>query len=88
MRAADEKLIINELGPKLESKQRNFLHQKPVQPWRTIAPTLLHFKLFTKLNVGIVHHFGTVNHLDVVETRHMRTPNTCSLYEVGQVSIC
>ena len=30
-------------------------------------------------NIGIVHHFDTVNHLDTVETGHsMRTPSTCS----------
>ena len=30
------------------------------------------------MNIGIVHHFDTVNHLDTVETGHMRTPSTCS----------
>ena len=29
-------------------------------------------------NIGIVHHFDTINHLDTVETRHMRTPSMCS----------
>ena len=29
-------------------------------------------------NIGIVHHFDTVNHLDTVETGHMQTPSTCS----------
>ena len=29
-------------------------------------------------NIGIVYHFDTVNHLDMVETGHMRTPSTCS----------
>ena len=29
-------------------------------------------------NIGIVHHFHTVNHFDTVETGHMRTPSTCS----------
>ena len=28
--------------------------------------------------IGIVHHFDTVNHLDTVETGHMRNPSTCS----------
>ena len=27
---------------------------------------------------GIVHHFDTINHLDTVETGHMRTPSMCS----------
>ena len=29
-------------------------------------------------NTGTVHHFHTVNHLYTVESRHMRTPSTCS----------
>ena len=29
-------------------------------------------------NIGIVHHFDTVNHLDTGETGHMQTPSTCS----------
>ena len=29
-------------------------------------------------NIGIVHHFDAVNHLDTVETRHMRIPSMCS----------
>ena len=28
-------------------------------------------------NIGIVHHFDTVNHLDTVETGHIQTPSTC-----------
>ena len=29
--------------------------------------------------------FDTVNNLDTVESRHMWTPSTCSLHEVGQL---
>ena len=29
-------------------------------------------------NIGIVHHFDTVNHLDTVDTGHVLTPSTCS----------
>ena len=28
-------------------------------------------------NIGVVHHFDTVNHLDTVETGHIQTPSTC-----------
>ena len=40
----------------------------------------VHFCAFPALfyNIGIVHHFDTVNHLDTVETGHMQTPSMCS----------
>ena len=36
------------------------------------------FPALLLFNIGIVHHFDTVNHLDTVETGHMQTPSTCS----------
>ena len=47
-------------------------------PDRDQSSSLLCISSFFLFNIGIVHHFDTVNHLDTVETGHMWTPSTCS----------
>ena len=47
-------------------------------PDRDQSSSFLCISSFFPFNVGIVHHFDTVNHLDTLETGHMRTPSTCS----------
>ena len=46
-------------------------------PDRDQSSSLLCISSSFLFNVGIVHHFDTVNHLDTVETGHMLTPSTC-----------
>ena len=47
-------------------------------PYRDQSRSLLYISSSFLFKIGIVHHFDMVNHLDTVETRHMRTPSTCS----------
>ena len=47
-------------------------------PDRDQSSSLLCISSYFLFNIGIVHHFDTVNHLDMVETGHMLTPSTCS----------
>ena len=57
----------------LQSKKNNVC-----VPDRDQSSSLLCISSSFLLNIGIVHHFDTVNHLDTVETGHMWTPSTCS----------
>ena len=47
-------------------------------PDRDQSSSLLCISSSFLFNVGIVHHFDTVNRLDTVETGHVLTPSTCS----------
>ena len=47
-------------------------------PDRDQRGSLLCIFSFFLFNIGIVHHFDMVNHLDMMETWHMRTPSMCS----------
>ena len=46
-------------------------------PDRDQSSSLLCISSSFLFNIGIVHHFDMVNHLDTVETGHMLTPSTC-----------
>ena len=42
------------------------------------SSSLICISSFFLFNVGIVHHFNTVSHLDTMESGHTLTPSTCS----------
>ena len=47
-------------------------------PDRDQSSSLLCISSSFLFNIGIVHHFDTVNHLDMVKTGYVLTPSTCS----------
>ena len=57
-------------------------------PDRDQNSSLLSISSSFLFNIGGVHHFDMVNHLDTVVTGHMQTPSTCSRSPASSFQYC